>query len=260
MIRSQTSESTNPPRSGSIFSKMSQRLRHKSRSGAKSKSLYNTAMREDGLLPGTMIATEQGWTAVEDIVPGDRVLTFDFGPQEVLENRTLVLDMKSIPEHKAYVMHVPKGAIGNAFETRLMPMQEVLIESDKAEAKYGDPFVLMPSLLLDGYNGISKTPISGQLSLSLLLFKGQQVIQLNGGALAFAHTHACFSPWPSENPTPREVYVRLSPQRLIELIDWKTDQPDALSGQQSHPKPSSSGPFAGQSVEESYAAVASRLS
>lgn len=243
-------------RSGSIFKKVSERLAY--RSNSKGTSLYNTAMREDGLLHGTMVGTAEGWTAVEDIQPGERVMTFDHGLQEVIENRKLVLDLKSIPEHKAYVMHIPRGALGNRTELRLMPMQEVIIESDKAEAIYGDPFVLMPSLLLNGYNRISKQPVSGQLTLSMLLFEGQQVVQTNGGALTFAHTNACFSPLSTDNPLPREVYMRLSPKRLVELIEWTTDQPDAAQGKVHTRKPRPSA-FGGQSIEESYAAVASRM-
>lgn len=251
-------------RTGSIFKTVSDKFTEKS----KTTSLYNSAMREDGLLPGTLVASANGWTAVEAVQPGDKVMTFDYGMQPVIENRTLEIDLKHIPERKAFVMHIPRGALGNRVDMTLMPMQEVIIESDKAEQLYGDPFVLMPSLLLDGFEGISKHPVSGTITLHMLLFEGQQVVQTSGGALTLAHTHGCFSPLSKTAPTPREVYVRLSPQKLMELIDWKV-APEPSRGHV--PVPQNEAPsqapgsdhlhpaFAGQSIEDSYAALASRM-
>ena len=38
-----------------------------------------------GIVAGTMIATSRGWCAVEQLVPGDEVQTFDNGMQTIVE-------------------------------------------------------------------------------------------------------------------------------------------------------------------------------
>ncbi len=258
MIPKTISVNTLAARTGSIFKTMSEKFAEKS----KTTSMYNSAMREDGLLPGTLIASAHGWIAVEAVQPGEKVMTFDCGMQKIIENRTLEIDLEHIPDRKAFVMRIPRGALGNRIEMNLMPMQEVIIESDKAEQLYGDPFVLMPSLLLNGFSGICKHRVSGKIMLHMLLFEGQQVVQTSGGALTLAHTHGCFSPLSKTAPTPREVYVRLSPQKLMELIEWNAkpepdEAPETLDDPDSPEAPRPA--FAGQSIEESYAAVASRL-
>lgn len=258
MIQYKLSVNALAARSGSIFRKFSERFSQSAEPICT--GLYNLALREDGLLPGTMVATAYGWVNVDQIQQGDEVMTFDHGLQPVIENRKLVLDLGTVPNHKSFVMHIPVGAIGNRVEMQLLPRQEVIIESDKAEELLGDPFLLIPSLLLDGYNGISKRPVEGKLRFSLLIFEEQQVVQTDGGALTRAHTHGCFSPLSKDAPMSRDFYMGMSPQKLLELVDWPADALKALPDHPVYPKPSQKeGPFGGQSVEDSYAAVASRL-
>ncbi len=213
-----------------------------------STSLYDSALREDGLMPGTMVAAADGWRPVESIQPGECVMTFDNGMREVVENRRISLSYSTIPKRKTFVMHIPCGALANRSDMTLMPMQEVIIESDKAELTYGDPFVLMPSLLLTGYRGISKTPVTGDIILSMLLFEREQVVQTNGGLLTLAHAHSSLSPLTMATPNRFDRYLRLTPAQLRGLIDW--EQPSEQPGPA----------FAGQSVDAVHAALEARAS
>lgn len=236
----------------SIFSvrsgKQYQPAKQDSLKATHSTSLYDTALRDDGLMHGTLVAAADGWRPVETIAPGDYVMTFDNGMSEVVENRKVVVSYRSIPKRKTYVMHVPSGALGNRSDMTLMPMQEVIIESDKAEQSYGDPFVLMPTLLLTGFRGISKVPVIGDITLSMLLFDREQMVHTDGGLLTLAHAHGCLSPLTMATPNRFDRYLRLKPAKLRELIDW--DQPST------QPRPA----FAGQSVSSVHAALEARAS
>lgn len=211
-----------------------------------SSCLYDRALREDGLLHGTMVAAEDGWRPVESIQPGEHVMTFDHGLSEVVENRTIALSFETIPSHKAFLMHIPSGALGNRRDMTLLPMQEVILESDQAEAIYGDPFVLIPSLMLAGFKGISKTPMSGDIIVSMLLFDDEQLVQTESGLLTLAHAHRCLSPLTMATPYGFDQYTRLPHTKLRELID--------LEQASERPGPA----FAGQSIDDVHAALEAR--
>jgi hypothetical protein len=197
---------------------------------------HKPPLRETGLLAGAMVANQRGWAAVETIRPGDMVLTFDHGMQCVLETRSLQVQRPLRQGAKAFSMFVPKGAIGNRSDLQVMPLQEVIFESDKAETLYGDPFVLMPALMLDGYNGICKRPIEDGVSMTVLVFASEQIVHTNGGMLALA-------PRQITAPARRdhsESYPRLNLAQLRMLTDWHKRPPapqpvgaNALFGSQS---------------------------
>ncbi|MDT8856591.1 Hint domain-containing protein [Paracoccaceae bacterium Fryx2] len=102
-----------------------------------------------GIVAGTPVATPQGWCAVERLAPGDSVLTFEAGPQPL---------GRVARAAAARLLRVPQGALDNRAALVLTAGQGVLIESDSAEALYGDPFALIPALALDGFRGIAPAP------------------------------------------------------------------------------------------------------
>ena len=189
-----------------------------------SASFYDMAIREDGLLPGTLVDTENGWRPVESIRPGDMVMTFDHGRRPVVANRSVTLHHDTLPDRKAFVMFVPKSVLGNRSDLLLMPMQEVIIESDTADALYGDPFVLMPSLLLSGYRGIRKRAVRSDITLSMLSFEQEEVLLTQGDMLTLAHADSSLSPLTEALPQPQETFLRLPPAELRDLIDWNAAQ------------------------------------
>lgn len=155
---------------------------------------YSRALREDGMLDRTQVSTPRGWIHVESIDAGDEVLTFDGGTQRVVRVLRSTITRKGMPQSKAFVMHVPARVLGNDSDLRLMPNQEVIIESDEAEATHGDPFVLVPAMMLEGYRGIKRVEFTQDLSLHMLMFDQEQIVHVSGGALLSCRSQADFSP------------------------------------------------------------------
>ncbi|MFN7002829.1 MAG: Hint domain-containing protein [Roseinatronobacter sp.] len=204
------------------------------------------SLREIGFLHGSRIATEHGWQTVENVLPGEQVLTFDYGPQTVLENKVIEIRRDTIPDRKARLIAIPSGALGNKQDVRVLPMQEVLIESDEAEELYGDPFVLIPAVMLEGYKGIHKVPLAGNLSLSMLIFEREQVVHSTGGLLSLATTQGAFSPLSATAENAQSRYTRLSTAELLDLMKLMGCKAPCAT-------------FDAQSIDETYAAIEARL-
>jgi len=137
-----------------------------------------------GMVAGTKVATEMGWRPVEGILPGDRVLTFDGGLQEVVsvQRGHLWSSATTCPRHM-WPLRVAPGTIGNTEVAFLLPEQPVMIESDCAEALLGDPFALIPAAALQGYAGVEPMAPPHDLNVVILHFATEQVVFANMGAL-----------------------------------------------------------------------------
>ncbi|MBJ3762617.1 Hint domain-containing protein [Maribius pontilimi] len=137
-----------------------------------------------GIVSGTRVATTVGWRAVEDVKPGEKVLTFDGGLQEVIrvERRRLWPSAKGCPRD-VWPLTVPVGALGNHSEMQLLPDQPVMLESDAAEDIFGDPFTLMAAQALEGLRGIARAIPETQISVVTLYFATEQLVFANIGAL-----------------------------------------------------------------------------
>jgi hypothetical protein len=183
----------------------------------KDAALYAMALREDGLLPGTLVATGTGWRKIETLQPGDMVLTFDNGMQPVTRVHDLTIPQHALPEHKAFIMIVPQGVLGNRRRIELLPLQEIIIESDFAEETYGDPFVLIQALMLDGFDGIHRAPIKGDLRVFMPTFQQEQLVHTCGMALLTARAESDFSPLDACGQAPDREYMRLPLQDLSAL-------------------------------------------
>ncbi|MCA1776857.1 MAG: Hint domain-containing protein [Loktanella sp.] len=139
-----------------------------------------------GLVAGTKVATKMGWRVVEAIAPGDMVLTFDGGMQEVKNvTRQVVWAGGDLRDPDSWPLFVPAGALGNQADMSLMPGQAVLVESDTAEAVFGDPFAMIPAKALDGFRGITPTAPSPRIEVVTLEFAQDEVVFANIGALFF---------------------------------------------------------------------------
>lgn len=193
---------------------------------------YGRALREDGLLERTMVNTTRGWVPVEAIAPGDLVVTFDTEPQPVAKVLRTTITRAGLPQSKAFVMTVPAGVLGNDTELMLMPNQEVIVESDEAEAAHGDPFVLFPALMLEGYQGIHRTEFTRDLTLYMLIFAQEQIVTMAGGALAACRAQADFSPFGAAARSRREAaLVRLPSDELARLAAiMRGDVPETMAG------------------------------
>lgn len=138
-----------------------------------------------GLVAGTLVATDLGWQPVEDLVPGDRVVTFDNGlrPLRAVRVSTLFTAAEAAPR-AVWPLSVPAGALGNRSALNLLPGQPLLIESDTAEAMYGDPFLMVTAAALEGYRGIAPAAPTPELTIVTLEFDTGEVVYVNGTLLA----------------------------------------------------------------------------
>jgi hypothetical protein len=210
--------------------------------------IYTQALREDGLLAGTMIATDDGWRSVDSVVKGDLVLTFDNGMQPVTGLHRLEIKRIAVPAHKSFLMLVPAGALGNRKDMLVMPSQEVIVESDRAEADFGEPFVLVQTLMLDGYRGIRKVPIVRDLQVTMLTFENEQIIHASGAALIACRAETDFCPLDAAKRAHAvQTYNRLTHAQIKQVASW-------LRQEAAHAAP------AGIIVDDLYAALEARLS
>lgn len=137
-----------------------------------------------GLMAGTRVASNLGWRAIEALAVGDMVLTFDHGMREITEIRRLTVWLDAPDTVPAmWPVIVPVGALGNREELTLLADQGVLVESDAASDKYGDPFAIIPAQTLDGVRGIYRAAPAHQIELIAVYFADEQVIYAEGGAL-----------------------------------------------------------------------------
>ncbi|MFN3936320.1 MAG: Hint domain-containing protein [Gemmobacter sp.] len=138
----------------------------------------------DGLLAETPVATTAGWIAVSHLRPGDRLLTFDGGPAEVVELRRTrtTPDAGEWPsDHWPLAVPPQPGVQGPGL--RLLPDQLVLIDTDLAEAMFGDPFALVPSRALEGWAGIARSLPRAAEAAIVPVFEREQLIYAGGGTL-----------------------------------------------------------------------------
>ena len=140
----------------------------------------------EGLIAGTLVATEIGWQPVEDLRAGDRVVTFDNGMRSVKAVRVSTLwTAESNAPRNTWPLEVPKRALGNRENIRLLPDQSVLIETDEAEAIYGDPFMMVAAGVLEGYKGIIRVPPAREMTVVALEFERDEVVYANGTTLVY---------------------------------------------------------------------------
>ncbi|MCJ8333203.1 MAG: Hint domain-containing protein [Epibacterium sp.] len=139
-----------------------------------------------GFIVGTLVATAQGWRAVEELAPGDMVLTFDNGmrPIQGIRRETQFIDDRCENANMSAV-YVPREAFGNRSPLWLRAEQGVMIEHDLLVDTLGDPFAIVPACALEGYHGISRAPMQVSMELVTLSFDEDEVVYIEAGLLAF---------------------------------------------------------------------------
>jgi len=148
-------------------------------------------LQTHGLMAGTRVASNLGWRAIEALAVGDQVLTFDNGMQEIVEIRRKVFFLDAPETDRAiWPVTVPAGAMGNREELTLLADQGVLIESDAAADRHGDPFAVVPARSLAGVRGITRTAPAQQIELIAVYFAAEEVIYAEGGALIHCPTRS----------------------------------------------------------------------
>ncbi|MEM6375633.1 MAG: Hint domain-containing protein [Pseudomonadota bacterium] len=110
--------------------------------------------------PGTLIATPQGERAVEDLRPGDQVITRDNGLQEIrwVGRRDLsAQNLQNAPHLRP--IRIAAGSLGHGLPERdlcVSPQHRVLMKTERTALYFEDREVLAAAHHLTDLNGISR--------------------------------------------------------------------------------------------------------
>lgn len=133
---------------------------------------------------GTLIDTPQGPRAIDDLVPGDKVLTMDNGAQPIrwvgckdVSQRELKMDPKLKP------IRIVSGALGHGLPKRdlfLSPQHRVLIRSPIAQRIFGVNETLIAAKKLVDIPGIFVDGEATSVSYYHMLFDNHEVVFSEG--------------------------------------------------------------------------------
>ncbi|RVT81957.1 Hint domain-containing protein [Rhodobacteraceae bacterium CCMM004] len=125
--------------------------------------------------PGTRIAVPGGTRAVEELRPGDLVLTRDHGRQPIrwagraeVEGRG---DMAPV--------RIGKGALGNVRTLKVSPQHRMLLSGPRVELLFGHPEVLVPAVHLVDGDLVRRAPTKTVTYLHVL-FDRHEIITADG--------------------------------------------------------------------------------
>ena len=131
---------------------------------------------------GTLIDTAEGRKRVEDLKPGDLVLTRDHGYmalQWVGQRAMNESDIAAMPGFAAVILRA--GALGPntpECDTRVSPSHRVLVTGPRAEVLFGESEVLVPAGHLVGNPGIERD--TGAVTYVHIMFDSHQIVLGDG--------------------------------------------------------------------------------
>jgi Ca2+-binding RTX toxin-like protein len=133
---------------------------------------------------GTQILTERGAVAVEDLGPGDLVLTRDNGLQPlrwVGSRKLTYAELQARPELQP--VRIAANALSGMGPERTMmvsPQHRVLMEGARAEMFFGESEVLVPAKHLTGLAEVTRAlPVEG-VTYVHILFDRHEIVQSDG--------------------------------------------------------------------------------
>lgn len=133
--------------------------------------------------PGTLIDTARGRVAVEELAPGDLVLTRDHGFQPLawVGRRDLsAADLAACPQ--AAPVRIAAGALGRNLPERdlvVSPRHRMLITGARAELMFGEREVLVTAADLLGLPGVTQD-LGGAVSYIHVMCDAHQIIRAEG--------------------------------------------------------------------------------
>ncbi|NUB43318.1 Hint domain-containing protein [Fertoebacter nigrum] len=133
--------------------------------------------------PGSLILTDRGEVPVEDLEPGDRVLTRDNGYQVIRwagSRRLGRADLLAQPHMNPVLIRA--GALGDALPERDMqvsPQHRMLITGPRAEMFFGEHEVLVAATHLVGLTGVARIA-PRDVTYIHLMFDRHEIIRADG--------------------------------------------------------------------------------
>jgi Ca2+-binding RTX toxin-like protein len=133
--------------------------------------------------PGTLIATPKGEVPVEDLRPGDKVITRDNGLQEISWRGARGLTTRELAQSPHLrPIRIRKGALGRGLPERdmlLSPNHRVLVSSDKTALYFEESEVLVAAKHLTALNGIDIVDVAWTTYIHVM-FERHEVILSDG--------------------------------------------------------------------------------
>lgn len=124
---------------------------------------------------GTKIITQQGERRVEDLRPGDMVLTMDHGfrPLRWTGQRTVRALGNKAP------IRFETGALGNAAPLLVSPQHRMLVAGWRVEMHFGEREVLVPALNLVNGETVRQVP-GGDVTYVHIMFDCHEIVHAEG--------------------------------------------------------------------------------
>jgi hypothetical protein len=144
--------------------------------------------------PGTRLATPDGARAIEDLRPGDRVLTADNGPQPVVW-----VGRRHLTGARLYAMphlrpvRIRGGALGSGVPEGVLavsPQHRVLVRGAVARALWNTPEVLVEAAHLIDDRAVTVDCSARSVDYVHILFEAHQIVWANGVATESFHPEA----------------------------------------------------------------------
>ena len=154
---------------------------------------------------GTLIKTDQGEVAIEELAAGDMVLTMDHGYQPI---RWIGSSKRAAKGDLAPIL-IRKGALGNDRDLRVSPQHRMLLQGWQAEMLFGEVEVLATAKSLLNDHSILRDE-GGAVEYFHMLFDTHEIIYAEGCPSESFHPGK--QGWKALDQATRDEILTLFPQ------------------------------------------------
>ena len=141
---------------------------------------------------GTMIETDKGKVAVEDLRAGDLVRTMDNGFQPIVWIRGRILSTQMLAENENLrPIRIKAGALNGTEPLRdlvVSPQHRILVRSRIAQRMFGAPEVLVAAKQLCAIDGIEVAHDLAEVEYFHFLFERHEIVYSEGAATESLYT------------------------------------------------------------------------
>lgn len=131
----------------------------------------------NGLLIGTVIATETGWCAVEELTVGDKVLTAHNGLQRITHIQRATVYFGS---SRNAPIHLPANALDNRGAVTVLPAQKIVVAKHLTPLNTPCAPALITASNLIGLWGICQQQDARVAEIVTIGFAEDQIVQTSG--------------------------------------------------------------------------------
>ncbi|KEJ88059.1 Hint domain-containing protein [Sulfitobacter donghicola] len=133
---------------------------------------------------GTLITTDRGDLPVEDLRPGDKILTQDNGYQTLLLTMNRVMEKRELRKNTSlYPVRICAGALGGGIPKRdlvVSRQHRMVVRSNIAKRMFGDLTVLVAAIRLAKLPRINVEYMIRKVEYFHLIFKNHEIIFAEG--------------------------------------------------------------------------------